>query len=556
MSTNTGEEKSRLRLLYDLGCAFAARTEIEKLVPYVVERCREVLDAEGASVQLYDPETNELHFPYVAVEDSEVGARLVGLRFPADRGVAGAVLQNGRPVRVDDVRTDPRFYSGVDRRTGATTRNMVVAPLTSQRGRIGVIQVINRRGDAPFTDDDLAFLDALAGSIAVAIENARLYAELKASEERLHAQVGALRRDLARPDRFPEFVGTGPVMAEVFQLMESAAASPIAVLIEGETGTGKELAARMIHRAGARADNPFLAVNCAALPETLLENELFGHSRGAFTGAAQDHKGLFEAASGGTVFLDEIGEMPLAMQAKLLRVLQEGEITRLGDTRPRKVDVRVVSATNRDLAAAVAEGLFRTDLYYRLEAFPVHLPPLRERREDIPLLADRFLAAAAERHRKRVPGIEAAAMDSLMRFEWHGNVRELQNEIERAVALGRDGEPITRGQLSPKLSAGRSAGRPASGTPSLAPTDAGPGAGGSKPAKSPVDSSPAADAESSHGTHAARPAGTLRDARAAFERRYLAEALRHHGGNVSRAARALGLSRVALHRKMKDYGLR
>lgn len=523
------EQIDRLKLLYDLGCAFAARTEIERLIPFVVERSREVLDAEGASVQLYDPETNELHFPYVAVDDTAVAARLIGLRFPADRGVAGHVLQTGEPVRVDDVTNDPRFYSGIDHRTGATTRNMIAAPLTSHQGRIGVIQVINRRDGGGFTDDDLAFLDALAGSIAVAIENARLYADLKTSQESLHAQVGALRRDLARPDRFPEFVGTGALMAEVFQLMESAAASPIAVLIEGETGTGKELAARMIHRAGARADCPFLAVNCAALPETLLENELFGHSRGAFTGAAQDHKGLFEAASGGTVFLDEIGEMPAGMQAKLLRVLQEGEITRLGDTRPRKVDVRVISATNRELAAGVDDGGFRADLFYRLGAFPIRLPPLRERYEDVPLLADRFLVAAAERHRKRVSGIDPRAMDLLAKFPWPGNVRELQNEIERAVALAREGEVVGVSQLSPKLLAG---------VPSSAGTT---GAVATR-----VQSS----------TPVAANGAPLRAARAAFERQYVSEALELHGGNVSRAAKALGVSRVALHRKMKDFGLR
>lgn len=520
------EQTDRLKLLYDLGCAFAARTEIERLIPFVVERCREVLDAEGASVQLYDPDTNELHFPYVAVDDTAVAARLVGLRFPADRGVAGHVLQTGEPVRVDDVANDPRFYRGIDHRTGATTRNMIAAPLTSHQGRIGVIQVINRRGDRGFTDDDLAFLDALAGSIAVAIENARLYADLKTSQEHLHAQVGALRRDLARPDRFPEFVGTGALMAEVFQLMESAAASPIAVLIEGETGTGKELAARMIHRAGARADYPFLAVNCAALPETLLENELFGHSRGAFTGAAQDHKGLFEAASGGTVFLDEIGEMPAGMQAKLLRVLQEGEITRLGDTRPRKVDVRVISATNRELAAGIDDGRFRADLFYRLGAFPIRLPPLRERHEDVPLLADRFLIAAAERHRKRVSGIDPRAMTLLARFPWPGNVRELQNEIERAVALARDGEVVGTSQLSPKLLARVAVTvRDATAGPPVAV----PVAGGGAP---------------------------LREARAAFERQYISASLEEHGGNISRAAKALGVSRVALHRKVKDFGLR
>src|SRR5262249_11561248 len=220
------------------------------------------------------------------------------------------------------------------------------------------------------------------------------------------------------------------------------------------TGTGKELVARGIHAASDRAEGPFLAINCAALPETLLESQLFGHRRGSFTGAIHDQRGLFEAGDGGTVFLDEIGEMPSAMQAKLLRVLQEGEITPLGDTRPRKVDVRVICATNRDLETEMARHSFREDLYYRVAAFPIGLPPLRDRRDDIPVLADRFLGAAARRHGKHIPGIEPAAFALLMRFAWPGNVRELENEVERAVALARAGEPIGPAHLSPKLRAG------------------------------------------------------------------------------------------------------
>jgi DNA-binding NtrC family response regulator len=318
-------------------------------------------------------------------------------------------------------------------------------------------------------------------------------------------------------------------MSEVFRLMESAAASPIPVLIEGETGAGKELVARAIHGASARAEGAFLAVNCAALPESLLESELFGHRRGAFTGATQDRRGVFEAASGGTIFLDEIGDMPIAMQAKLLRVLQEGEVTPVGDSRPRTVDVRVISATNRDLETETASRRFRDDLFFRLAAFPIRVPPLRERREDIPLVADHLLGRAAERHGKRIAGIDAAAMECLAQFEWPGNVRELQNHVERAVALARDGDAITVALLPPRLRA-------------LAPTSS-LGSGGE---------SPAADAAQDR----RRAAGSLRRARADFEARYIAGALRDHGENVSRAARALGLSRVMLQKKMKEYGLR
>ncbi len=522
------DEGPQFRLLYDLGCAFAARLELDELIPLVVGKCREVLDAEGAAVLLLDAERSELYFPYVAEEDPEVAGSLADLRLPADQGIAGAVLRSGEPARIDDASVDPRFYADIDRHTGLSTRSILCAPLPTQRGTLGVIEVVNRRGGGAFSDGDLSLLAALAGSVAVAIEKARLWEQLKASAEQLRAQVGVLRRDLARRGSFESMIGTGAPMAEVFRLMESAAASPIAVLIEGETGTGKELVARGIHAASARASEPFVAVNCAALPESLLESELFGHRRGAFTGATHDQRGLFEAASGGTILLDEIGEMPPAMQAKLLRVLQEGEVRPVGDRQTRKIDVRVISATNRDLTDAVARRAFRDDLYYRVGAFPIHVPPLRGRREDIPLLAERFLVAAAERHRKRIPGIDPAVQELLARFAWPGNVRELQNEIERAAALALDGEVIGLAHVSAKLRA-------------LEDRSAAPGA---------------TSEERPGATQPAATTSDLRDARTAFEVQFIVKVLGEHNGNVSRAAQALGISRVALQKKMKEYGLR
>jgi transcriptional regulator with PAS, ATPase and Fis domain len=409
--------------------------------------------------------------------------------------------------------------------------------------RLGVIEAVNRHGGGPFTDADLALLEKLALSIGIAIQNARRFGEVKASAEHLQVQIGALRRDLARHDRFAEIIAVSPAMVEVFRLMEGAAFSSIPVLIEGETGTGKELVARGIHRASSRADAPFVAVNCAALPEALFESELFGHRRGAFTGATDDQPGLFRAAKGGVMLLDEIGEMPLAMQAKLLRVVQENEVTPVGDTRPSKVDVRVISATNRDLKAALAARTFRQDLYYRLAVFPIRVPPLRERREDIPFLAAQFLKLASERHRKSLRGFDASAIDMLSHADWVGNVRELQNEIERLVALTADGETITADHLSPGL-------RPAEVSRGAAATAT--RAAFSPGGEDQASTSPS-QASSERNTHAAT---SLQQARAAFEARFISQVLGEHGGNVSHAAVALDLSRVALQKKMKRYRLR
>jgi Nif-specific regulatory protein len=531
----TGSATPRLKLLYDLGCAFAARIELNALIPFIVAKCREALQAEGVSVLLLDRDRNEFYFPYVSGQDPAVVKQLPRLRFPADLGIAGAVLKGNRPIRVDDAQRDDRLYHGVDQVTGLITRNLLAAPLNSHQGIIGVIEVVNIGGDAPKVDDDLLFLEALSGSIAIAIENARLYEQLKDSEAKLRTQVGVLRRDLARHDLFTEIIGNGPAMVEVFRLMETAAASSISVLIEGETGTGKELVARAIHRASARSDGPLLAVNCAALPETLLESELFGHRRGAFTGAIRDNPGLFRSASGGTVFLDEIGDMPLSMQARLLRVLEQQEVVPLGDSFPLKVDVRVLSATNSDLKAEVSQGDFREDLYYRLAVFPIGLPPVRSRPEDIPILASRFLSSAAERQRKRIGGFGPDVIEFLERFHWPGNVRELKNEIERAVALATDGGLIEAHHLSATI-------------------------------RNPEGRTAAARGETSAQRWSQVPAGTvnksdgeprsLRQVRATVEASYIGQILREHQGNVSRSARALGLSRPALQKKIKEYRLR
>jgi transcriptional regulator with GAF, ATPase, and Fis domain len=535
---NPETETARFKLLYDLGCAFAARTELNELLPFVIAKCGDALNADGASILLLDRERNEFYFPYVVGADSDVATRLASLRFPADQGLAGAALKRGESIKVDDAQHDSRFYQGADRATGVHTRNLIATPLMTRVGPIGVIEVINRRDQNSFSQGDVHFLEALAGSIAIAVENARFYAQIRESEAKLLTQMSALRRDLARQDHFNQIIGTTPAMAEVFSLMETAAASSITVLITGETGTGKELVARGIHQASARADAPFLAVNCAAMPENLLESELFGHRRGSFTGALRDNPGLFRSAAGGTVFLDEVGDMPLAMQAKLLRVLEEEEVVPVGESFPIKVNVRVLSATNRDLQTEVKRGNCREDLYYRLNVFPIRVPPLRERKEDIPVLVQSFIARAAERHHKRIAGIEPSAMELLKAFNWPGNVRELQNEIERAVALARDDEIIQKTKLSPTL---------------LKPQPQIEAAPDPEPSMIANGSNQSAETEQPGDEDGP---GSLRQARAAFEAHYIARILEQCNGNVSRAARQMRVSRVQLQRKVKEYNLR
>jgi transcriptional regulator with GAF, ATPase, and Fis domain len=512
----------RTRVLYDLAREFAAQLEVDQLLPLITSKCLEVLDAEGVAVLLLDREKGELYFPYASQVDPEVAAKLARLRFAADRGIVGSVLKSGHAERVDDTASDPRFFTGVDRSTGVTTRSILAAPLIARDQTMGVIEAINHR-DGPFRDEDLRLLESLAEVIAIALSNADRFAQIQTSEQVLRRQVGALRSDLIKLDLEREIIGTSAAMAQVLRLIASAAASSIPVLIEGETGTGKELVARAIHRASDRASGPFIAVNCAAFTETLLESELFGHRRGAFTGAASDEPGVFRAANNGVILLDEVGEMPLPMQTKLLRVLQEREITPVGESRPQKVDVRVLSATNRDLSAAVTTKTFREDLYYRLAVFPIRLPPLRDRREDIPLLASRFLARSSQGSGKRIDEIDADALDALVHFNWPGNVRQLQNEIERAVALAANGQSIGKAQLWAALGASAE-------KPSL------PDSAGALPSMDDL----------------ATQSQPLAKARADFEARYIASVLARTGGKVTQAARLLGISRVALHKRIKQ----
>ncbi|NUQ20676.1 MAG: sigma-54-dependent Fis family transcriptional regulator [Gemmatimonadaceae bacterium] len=339
--------------------------------------------------------------------------------------------------------------------------------------------------------------------------------------EQLRHQVERLNEELTALRGADGVVGHSAELREVVALARKVARHPSTVLVTGESGTGKELIARLLHAASPRAGAAFVAVNCAAIPEALLESELFGHVRGAFTGATQDRAGLFEEASGGTLFLDEIGELPLALQVKLLRVLQEGEIRRVGDNAPRAVDVRVVAATSRDLESEVAAGRFRSDLYYRVNVVRLHLPPLRERRDDIAELARHFLTRHAQRLKMPVPKLSAAALRALGEYGWPGNVRELENAVERALVIADDGV-IDVAHL------------PAS----LRGEELAPGAG------APDRPAIAVDEDLS-----------VKRRTESLERALIAQALQRTAGNRTRAAQLLELSHRALLYKIREYGL-
>jgi transcriptional regulator with GAF, ATPase, and Fis domain len=285
------------------------------------------------------------------------------------------------------------------------------------------------------------WLRTIADHTAAAIATARAFEEIDGLRKRLEAENEYLREEVSRAGAFGELIGQGPALGAVARQIDLVAPTDSAVLILGESGTGKELVAREVHRRSKRAVKPLVKVNCAAVPRELYESEFFGHARGAFTGALRDRAGRFELADGGTLFLDEVGEIPLELQAKLLRVLQEGELERVGEDRTRRVDVRVIAATNRDLRAEAEAGRFRQDLYYRLSVFPVELPPLLKRPEDIPLLAEHFLALAARKLGRTAPRLTLAAVRQLQQYPWPGNVRELQHVIERAV-ITAEGERL------------------------------------------------------------------------------------------------------------------
>ena len=430
MKKPSESEVAPLALLADINAELVgarhSRAGLQRALEILAQR-RRVLQA---SVVLKDPDSDQLQ-----IAASE-GLPPEGRRatWAIGEGVTGRVVQTGRPVVIPQISQEPMFLhrTGRRKRSGRSDTSFLCVPIPGDKKAIGAFNVdLAFRKDRDY-DRDLQWFRVVATMIGQAI---RLKQMVEAERQRLLDENAHLKEELKERYDFSHIVGTSGPMRQVFEQITRVAATNTTVLIRGESGTGKELIAHAIHYSSARARKPFVKVSCAALPDSLIESELFGYERGAFTGATARKKGRFELADGGTLFLDEIGDVNLSTQVKLLRVLQEREFERLGGTAAIQANVRLVAATNTDLEKAIAAGTFREDLYYRLNVFTIFVPPLRERKTDILLLADHFLEKYAIEHGRNIKRISTPAIDMLMAYHWPGNVRELQNIIERAVLV-------------------------------------------------------------------------------------------------------------------------
>jgi two-component system response regulator HupR/HoxA len=481
-----GKERHRILVVDD-------EIDILKLIQYSLREEYDVLTAPGGEKGLE------------ILRGTDVAVIVADQRMPGMSGTE--FLQRSVEVRPEAVRIILTGYTDIDSALEAINAGKVYRYLTK-----------------PWEESDLRLnIRNAVETFELARSNKQLSAELRDLTARLMRENVELKREAEGRYSFDQIIGRSPAMQKTFDLLTRVIDSSTTVLITGETGTGKELIARAIHYNSPRRSKHFVAQNCGALMENLLESELFGHRKGAFTGAVEDKKGLFEVADGGTMFLDEIGDMPPPLQIRLLRVLQDGEIKRVGDTTTRKVDVRVISATNRDLEQAVKQKRFREDLYYRLHVFPIRVAPLRERREDVPLLVDHFIRTYVAKEKKNVTGVSADALDLLMAYDFPGNVRELENEIQRTVALVGDGRPITPDLLSDKIVEKHKAG-----------VSAGNAVGAGAP-----------EAWS----------GTLKEHVQRFERSVIVQALDRHGWNRTQTAKQLGISLRPFMEKLKRYGI-
>ena len=471
--------------------------EIDDLLNLVIESVSSAFEAEGCSLMLRQPGTDELYFRTAAGSASE---KIKKFRLKLGEGIAGTVALGGEPLLIADAAADARVRHDIGNEVGMPTRSIICAPLSVEGSLVGSIEVVNPRTKSNFDGEDLEFLCAASESIALAVRNARLFSQVSTEKETL-SRVLELQ---------PTIIGNSETMKKIFSIISKIVGTDITILITGETGTGKGLLARFIHENSKRRHQLCVEVNCAAIPDTLIESELFGHERGAFTGASYQRKGKFELADTGTLCLDEIGELSPRAQAKLLRAIEERRFERIGSNTTITTDVRIIATTNRDLTQAVKDSEFRDDLYYRLNQIQIHLPSLKERREDIMMLAEHYLETYNDRFERNVDSFSMQAKNFLLDYDWPGNIRELKNMIKRATLLCEDSE-ITCAHF-----------------PLLVPP------GRKKESIEGIEKFPSLDE---------------------MEKSHIISALQHAEGVKKKAADLLGVSRSTLDRKIQTYDI-
>lgn len=506
MTSQHDRTQQRLESLIEIYRLLIGTVESDEMIRIILESATRLFEAQGCSLALLDEAGQELAFIAMAGP-----ASVEEFRVPFGQGIAGWVAQTGEGVVCNDVSQDERFFDGIDQQTGYITESILCVPLKQHDQIIGVIEALNTTRRDGFTPDDLQLLTAFGRLAGTAISHSQTFSRVR--------NVGTVYQEVVQ-ERYRLIAGDSPAMRAVLHMARTVSDADSTVLLLGESGTGKEVIARAIHQWSTRSEHPFVAINCVALTPELLASELFGHERGAFTGATAQKKGKFELADGGTLFLDEIGDLAPDLQTKLLRVLQDKEFQRVGGMKDIRANVRILAATNRDLRQAMQSGVFREDLYYRLNVVAITLPPLRDRRQDIPEMVDYFLAHYCRQMSRQKKSITASAMQVLQSYTWPGNVRELQNVIERAVVLSA-GNDITEADFPAEI---REAAGPSKETQATFP-----------------------------GIDDTMP---LSEAVNAFKRAMVTAALKAADGNQKLAAHRLGIQPSNLSRLMNTLGLR
>lgn len=489
---------STIKILRSVSTVAARTVNIDQLVSMIINVTTRVMNAKASSLLLVDEKREKLHFFMASGEKSR---DLKKIELNMGEGIAGWVAQKGEPLLVKDVYKDKRWNREIGEIINFKVKSIACCPMKVNGKVIGVVQILDRKDGSPIMEEDMAILGAFTELVSTFFEHSKQLDVI--SRQNLY-----LKKELG--NRY-KTIGSSSTIKKVIENASKVANTKVSTLIVGESGTGKELIARLIHHSSSRKDKQFICVSCCALPETLLERELFGNEKGAFTSADSQKIGLFEAADKGTLFLDEIGEMPLSMQVKLLRVLQEGSFFRLGGTKLVSVDVRIIAATHRDIKKLVAEGKFREDLYYRLNVVQINIPPLRERQEDLEELVLYFI----KRHKKELNitesfSIPKETIEYIRNYDWPGNVRQLENAIERALVMG-NGKELKKEDLPEDMQEVK--------------------------------------------TETIELGNSLKEAQDLFKRNYVTKTLAQTGGNRTMAAELLGIQRTYLSRLIKELGI-